>query len=253
MRRCSGWCAGWCRCPRCSRSSDPTSPGRRRACWSPRSCRARDWTSLLPQLGDQAQVEVGQRLGELLARLACMPMPRHGFFVDGDLTIEPMPESDLAGFVAAHRRGTALADWPADEYDALLEVADVAQTVLDRIDRTCLVHSDLNPKNVLVDPGSLEVTGLLDWEYAHAGLPGTDLGNLLRFDRQPPFADAVVATLPGARPGRRRRPPGHRTRGRPVRPGRPRGPARREPRGRARARPAARRGGLGRPARRTEG
>ncbi len=105
-----------------------------------------------------------------------------------------MPESDLAGFVAAHRRGTALADWPADEYDALLEVADLAQTVLDRIGRTCLVHSDLNPKNVLVDPASREVTGLLDWEYAHAGLPGTDLGNLLRFDRQPPFADAVVAT-----------------------------------------------------------
>jgi aminoglycoside phosphotransferase (APT) family kinase protein len=143
---------------------------------------------LLPQLDGPAQVEAGRRLGGLLARLACMPMPRHGFFVDGDLTIEPMPESDLAEFVAAHRSGTALADWPGEEYDALLEIADVAQTVLDRIDRTCLVHSDLNPKNVLVDPRSLEVTGLLDWEFAHAGLPGTDLGNLLRFDRLPRFA-----------------------------------------------------------------
>ena len=66
--------------------------------------------------------------------------------------------------------------------------------LLDGIGRTCLVHSDLNPKNVLVDPGSLEVTGLLDWEFAHAGLPGTDLGNLLRFDRQPPFVGGRGAT-----------------------------------------------------------
>ena len=28
-----------------------------------------------------------------------------------------------------------------------------------RVGRTCLVHSDLNPKNLLVDPGTLEVTG----------------------------------------------------------------------------------------------
>jgi aminoglycoside phosphotransferase (APT) family kinase protein len=95
--------------------------------------------------------------------------------------------------VAAKRPGTALADWPVEEYDALLDVADHAQGLLDGIRRTCLVHSDLNPKNVLVDPDTLEVTGLLDWEYAHAGLPGTDLGNLLRFDRRPPFAEGVLS------------------------------------------------------------
>ena len=55
------------------------------------------------------------------------------------------------------------------------------------------MHSDLNPKNLLVDPDTLEVTGLLDWEFAHAGHPCTDLGNLLRFDRDPAFADAVLA------------------------------------------------------------
>lgn len=148
---------------------------------------------LLPGFGPTALTEVGHRLGGLLARLACMPMPRHGLFVDGDLTVEPFPDGDLAGFVAAMRTGTALAAWPAEEYDALLEVADHAQELLDGIGRTCIVHSDLNPKNLLVDPETLEVTGLLDWEYAHAGLPGTDLGNLLRFDRQPAFAEAVLS------------------------------------------------------------
>jgi aminoglycoside phosphotransferase (APT) family kinase protein len=148
---------------------------------------------LLPDAGATELNEIGRRLGDLLARLACMPMPRHGLFIDGDLSVEPFPEGDLADFVAANRTGTALADWPAQEYDALLELADHAQALLDGIGRTCLVHSDFNPKNLLVDPETLEVTGLLDWEYAHAGLPGTDLGNLLRFDREPAFAEAVVS------------------------------------------------------------
>ena len=67
-----------------------------------------------------------------------------------------------------------------------------AQALLDTVGRFCLVHSDVNPKNLLVDPDTLEVTGLLDWEFAHAGHPYTDLGNLLRFDRQPAFVEAVL-------------------------------------------------------------
>ena len=54
------------------------------------------------------------------------------------------------------------------------------------------MHSDLNPKNLLVDPDTLVVTGVLDWEFAHSGHPFTDLGNLLRFDRDPAYADAVL-------------------------------------------------------------
>jgi aminoglycoside phosphotransferase (APT) family kinase protein len=72
-------------------------------------------------------------------------------------------------------------------------MAVVAQDLLDTVARRCLVHSDLNPKNLMIDPESLEVTGLLDWEYAHAGHPFTDLGNLLRFDRQPAYVEAVLA------------------------------------------------------------
>ena len=59
--------------------------------------------------------------------------------------------------------------------------------------RVCLVHSDLNPKNLLFDPDTLALTGVLDWEFAHAGHPFTDLGNLLRFDRDPRFEAAVLA------------------------------------------------------------
>jgi aminoglycoside phosphotransferase (APT) family kinase protein len=63
------------------------------------------------------------------------------------------------------------------------------------------VHSDLNPKNLLLDPVTLEVRALVDWEYAHAGHPHTDLGNLLRFDRDTAFEGAVLAAYASRRGG----------------------------------------------------
>lgn len=38
-----------------------------------------------------------------------------------------------------------------------------------------LVHGDFGPNNVLLDPVSFAVTGLLDWEFAHLGAPLEDL------------------------------------------------------------------------------
>ncbi|CAA9363437.1 MAG: hypothetical protein AVDCRST_MAG72-2482 [uncultured Nocardioidaceae bacterium] len=146
---------------------------------------------LLPTLDEARRREVGDRLGALLSRLAQMPMPRRGRFVDGDLRVEPW-NADLPELVASQRSGTELEQWPAATFDSLRRVADDAQGRLDAVDRTCLVHSDFNPKNLLVDPRTLEVTGLVDWEFAHAGLPVSDLGNLLRFERSPVFVGAVL-------------------------------------------------------------
>ncbi|MGN6379279.1 MAG: phosphotransferase family protein [Gaiellales bacterium] len=65
-----------------------------------------------------------------------------------------------------------------------------------------LVHSDYNPKNVLVRSvgAGWEVTAVLDWEFAFSGSPLADVGNLLRFtDAYPPrFAEGVEAGLRAA-------------------------------------------------------
>lgn len=143
---------------------------------------------------------LGGNVGEVAARLAQMPMLRPGVFADADLGLGPLPADDLGAWVAAHRSGTALATWTAEEYGALLDVARDAQDVLDRTDRACVVHGDLNPKNVLVDPVTGAVTGLVDWEFAHAGSPFEDLGNLLRFEREPVFAGAARAAYEGLVP-----------------------------------------------------
>jgi aminoglycoside phosphotransferase (APT) family kinase protein len=146
---------------------------------------------VLPRLTGDAAAAVGTRLGRLAADLSGMPTLSAGRFVDADLTIGDFGHDDgLPGFVAqlASRDG-----WGQELLASLTAVAEEAQALLDAVGRTCLVHSDLNPKNLLVDPETLELTGVLDWEFAHSGHPYTDLGNLLRFDRRPAYADAVLA------------------------------------------------------------
>lgn len=150
---------------------------------------------VLPALTAEQRARVGHRVGSVTGRLAQMPMPRAGRFVDGELRVEPFHEAtDLPSWLERHRGAGALQDWSPSEYAALLDVATQAQTLLDPVERTCLVHGDLNAKNLLVDPETLAVTGLLDWEFAHAGLPVTDLGNVLRFERDAAFTEAVLAT-----------------------------------------------------------
>jgi aminoglycoside phosphotransferase (APT) family kinase protein len=146
---------------------------------------------LLPRLGAGARADVGTTLGGLAADLGGMPMLRPGPFVDPDLRIGDFGVDGLPEFLEV--RLPELGHLAPGEIDALHEVSTDAQALLDTVPRTCLVHSDLNPKNLLLDPDTLALTGVLDWEFAHAGHPFTDLGNLLRFDRDPAFTDAVLA------------------------------------------------------------
>jgi aminoglycoside phosphotransferase (APT) family kinase protein len=130
---------------------------------------------------------LGSSTGAVAAALAGMPLLRPGPFVDSELTLGRFPHGGLDEWVASR-----LGHWPEPVVAALTQVADQAQDLLDTVQRACLVHSDLNPKNLLVDPGTCEVTGVLDWEFAHAGHPWTDLGNLLRFDRDPTYVAGVL-------------------------------------------------------------
>ena len=150
---------------------------------------------VLPEVDDDAAASLGRAVGTVVARLAQLPMPRVGLFVDSDLTIGALPPGgeDLPAWVSKHTATGPLAAWEALDRAALADLAERAQDLIDPSQRVCLVHGDLNPKNVLVDADAGEVRGVVDWEFAHAGSPFSDLGNLLRFDRRPAFADAVLA------------------------------------------------------------
>lgn len=153
---------------------------------------------VVDRLDDAGRARLGARVGELVGTLGGMPTARVGLFDDADLAIKPFAlAEDLTTWIEDHD----LAGLTAEEKEGLLSLAVDAQALLDTATRSCLVHSDLNPKNLLVDPDSLEVTGLVDWEFAHSGHPATDLGNALRFERRPAWQDAVLSAYRGLRGG----------------------------------------------------
>lgn len=144
------------------------------------------------ELDAPSRVRLGSRLGELAGRMALMVTPRGGPLVGPDLRILPVPEeyADLGELVLA--RGDRLG-WGPGRLRALADLVVEAQSALDGSVYTCLVHGGLDLRNVLVDPTTLEITGVLDWEHAHSGTPYTDLGRVLRDVAEPSYAAAAVA------------------------------------------------------------
>jgi len=151
---------------------------------------------------------IGHGLGRVLAVLSGIPEVRFGMFVDADLTISSTGVPDSLTAWAGHFRDAGrLAAWKDEDYHALEALLAAAEEKLAgetspgdsdqgaSLSRVVLVHSDFNAKNLLVDPVTGHITGVLDWEFAHAGSPYTDLGNLTRFERQPDIVDAVLTTL----------------------------------------------------------
>ncbi|MFI5734687.1 phosphotransferase family protein [Kribbella sp. NPDC051587] len=146
----------------------------------------------LETAGPDERRKVGTQLGELLARLSGMPFLTAGMFRGGELTVEPFGKADLEEYAA----GLGLVQ------GGLVEVFAEAEDLLDGAgNRFCLVHSDFNPKNLLVDPETARITGLIDWEFTHSGSPYDDLGNLLRFETDPVLAGAVLSALRGSELG----------------------------------------------------
>ncbi|MDX6247096.1 MAG: hypothetical protein QOF10_456 [Kribbellaceae bacterium] len=147
----------------------------------------------LESAGDDERRKVGEQLGDLLVRLSGMPFLEFGEFRGRELTIEPFDAGGLTQWFNKYVEDLGLTRDQASSMESVLDRAeDLAAT---GVDRACLVHSDFNPKNLLVEPESAEITGLIDWEFAHAGSPYTDLGNLLRFCEDPVLGAAVLRVV----------------------------------------------------------
>lgn len=158
---------------------------------------------LLPRLDDRALAVVGRALGEVVARLAGAVQPRVGRFVDEQLGLAPWePPWDAESLVDLVAALAPRLDLRAADHDAVLGLAGNADDVLQDAARegpgAVLVHGDLNAKNLLLASTAddrVVVTGVLDWEFAHAGSPWADLGNLLREQRSPAYVEAVLDTV----------------------------------------------------------
>ena len=155
---------------------------------------------LLPGLARAESAAVGAALGALLADLAGMPFLDAGWFADAELSVRPFAELGFPDGLPEYVDSLAL-PLPDRDRRGLRRFAVDAQARLDSVGRVCLVHSDFNPKNLILDPADHSVRALLDWEFAHAGHPYADLGNLLRFEPSSAYVDAVLGSFTDSRGG----------------------------------------------------
>jgi aminoglycoside phosphotransferase (APT) family kinase protein len=158
---------------------------------------------LPPGAGREAG-ELGHAAGVALAAAGTVRFAAPGFLAGPGLVPDP---GDLPGglpeftehCLAAVRPGLAGDALSAAERDGLRELARRSEPLLAAVaGARQLVHSDYNPKNLLVvraPAGSWTVTAVLDWEFAFSGSPLTDIGNMLRFGSDLPagFAEGFTA------------------------------------------------------------
>lgn len=148
---------------------------------------------VLAHADHDTSTRLGTAVADVAALLAGIPFAVGGWLQGLDLQVEPFAGefglSTMTEQVLASPFGHTL---PSAHRDNLRRVSAEAEDLIGSSRRACLVHSDFNPKNLLVDPRGGTVTGLVDWEYTHAGSPLTDAGNLLRFGDHPEFEAAFA-------------------------------------------------------------
>lgn len=129
---------------------------------------------------------------EALAALASLRFLSAGW-IQADGSVAPFEFGDGKRFFEAIMERAEVRTWIGLDAIKALRVIDTEQsTESDSSNGPCLVHGDFNPTNILVRNGV--VTGILDWEFAHAGGPYMDIGNLLRHTA-PAYQDQIAAGL----------------------------------------------------------
>ncbi|HEY0189359.1 MAG TPA: aminoglycoside phosphotransferase family protein [Cellulomonas sp.] len=127
-----------------------------------------------PALAEATRVEREHRLGTLMADLHTTTGDRFGYpgadtALRGDTWAEALGRIVAAALADGARWGVPLPE--AEVWDAL----ERHQSSLDDVTRPVLVHGDLRPGNLFVDPASGELTGVADPGRALFGDPMADL------------------------------------------------------------------------------
>lgn len=130
--------------------------------------------------------ELGAEVGRTVAGIGAVAFDRRGFFTDGQLAVreEPPWSQQLPEVAAACMDATPQARLDPATRRAWADLCTLHAPALTEIDsHTRLVHSDINPKNILVTRarGAWRVSAVLDWEFSYSGCPYADPANMVRF------------------------------------------------------------------------
>lgn len=151
--------------------------------------------SMLPQLEQSELDALGETLGRLLATMHGVRFGQSGF-LDGDLKVVEAFSPGGAGLIAFCAAN--LADELVGKRLGKARCRELMAYVerhAGRLDHwqgpACLTHADFGGSNILIKQtdGTFDVAAILDWEFAFAGSPFFDLGNLTRppLDGRPSF------------------------------------------------------------------
>jgi aminoglycoside phosphotransferase (APT) family kinase protein len=156
---------------------------------------------IAPGLGRRARDELARDIGRVLAAIHEVTFPTSGF-LDASLDVAHPIDAGAGGLLGFLKlclvEGQGGERLGVDLTQAALAFAEREGHRLEAWTRPArLTHSDFNGSNVLVreTASGWRVAAVLDWEFAFAGAPFFDFGNLLR----PPlgeidgFAEAVAA------------------------------------------------------------
>ncbi|RKR86382.1 aminoglycoside phosphotransferase (APT) family kinase protein [Micromonospora pisi] len=136
--------------------------------------------------GGSGMGELGTEVGRVVAGISSARFDRPGFFTDEQLIVQDEHpwSAQLPEFAAACMGGTADARLDRATKQAWVDLCAVHAPALVEVDHhSRLVHSDINPKNILVSPasGGWRVDAVLDWEFSYSGCPYGDAANMARF------------------------------------------------------------------------
>lgn len=152
-------------------------------------------TALFQEADTEAIERAGREAGAAAARLHATPMPCLGFLDETLEVSEPMGSirSAFESMIPSIERGHVGKRLGADLQSRLLAFLPNGLDALGPLEgHYAIVHGDFKPTNVLVHADGA-LAGLLDWEFAWAGPPLIDLGQMLRWPTPPGFEDALAS------------------------------------------------------------
>lgn len=138
---------------------------------------------------DEASLSnAGYEVGKYLARMHSIQFTSPGFF-DEHLNIQKFELSGSESFKSLIDEmitgGAVTENLGSDMIHSITKFTTDKAHLLDDIgNQSSLVHSDFNPLNILIqkEGNSVNVTGILDWEFSFSNSPLIDVGNMLRYE-----------------------------------------------------------------------
>lgn len=146
------------------------------------------WADHAPHFPPDHRQALWRQLGEITRRLHTTIGPAFG---------PPQPDQQLPRWSDLLQRDALGFRHDADRFrldsapfDALLAAIDHHRLAIDVVTRPALIHSDLDPRHVFIDPTSTppRITGIIDWEFARFADPWSESTLVSHWLRMLPYA-----------------------------------------------------------------